>query len=334
MPATPQENTFTAPKPDQIESQIPTLSGATIKIYTACYKRAVVNGIVSRMRSEDDHVDLTADNLVEDYLSTRDKFAPQTSNIMRAALLWGMGPDKRHGWENAKERLASIAPTPMSAKRAELEGEEVSFQKVRKSKRMIPEDHFDRLINGLSSRGRSGMQAQYLLLAGVATGARPFEWINAVWADEEKTILRIYNAKVKARNAWAKIPPMTFTAENLDGDTEQPLTRQTQPNGVNPVQHPNHYDIDFERRIASLDLSEEERDELRQAKYLKGVTLFRDVPVKPSSRNYVTIQMAYVAGALQAAREKAQAKVTPKRPMPDDYTLFGTGYFSQTRAAI
>lgn len=100
---------------------------------------------------------------------------------------------------------------------------------------MIPEEHFNRLINGLSRLGVSGIRAQYLLLAGVLTGSRPVEWINAAWADKEKTVLRICTAKVKARHAWTKVPPMTFSAEDSDNEMGQSWTP---PNGMKPIEHP------------------------------------------------------------------------------------------------
>jgi hypothetical protein len=87
---------------------------------------------------------------------------------------------------------------------------------------MIPEEDFRPLIDFLESKPDedSGSiwraRAALALKAGVAAGCRPLEWLGAQWSDRESGVLRIYSVKQKTRQAWDKIPPLTF----LDADDE------------------------------------------------------------------------------------------------------------------
>ena len=70
----------------------------------------------------------------------------------------------------------------------------------------IPKDDLDLLITELTERSASGSSiwvghAQKWLLAGLATGLRPGEWLTAEWVDEQKSAIRLITSKVKVATA-------------------------------------------------------------------------------------------------------------------------------------
>lgn len=78
--------------------------------------------------------------------------------------------------------------------------------KKSKSRKSIPKEDLDLLMEELTSRSASGKSmwaspAQRWLQAGIATGLRPGEWITAEWIDNEKTAIRVTTSKVKASTA-------------------------------------------------------------------------------------------------------------------------------------
>ena len=176
--------------------------------------------------------------------------------------------------------------------------------------------------------GRSGARAQWWLLSGVASGARPIEWPDAQWIDEKQTILRIYTAKVKARNAWYNVPPMTFTAEDVDNEVEQLWGGHS---GRNAGMAPTFHEVDFERRISTIKLTEEESNELRNAQIKNGVFLFRDVFIEPEYRTFVRLHMESV----QSVMNESRAAIIDQglEPVADE-KLFGDNYFNPLRHTI
>ena len=84
-------------------------------------------------------------------------------------------------------------------------------QGVREGKRpkagnSIPKDDLDELITELTERSAGGASiwagpAQRWLLAGLATGLRPGEWLTAEWVDEKKSAIRLTTSKVKVATA-------------------------------------------------------------------------------------------------------------------------------------
>ena len=71
-----------------------------------------------------------------------------------------------------------------------------------KSGNSIPHEDLELLLNQLTERSGSGSSvwagpAQRWLVAGLATGLRPGEWVTAEWIDEKHSAIRVTTSKVK-----------------------------------------------------------------------------------------------------------------------------------------
>lgn len=263
--------------------------------------------------------------MVEDWLVTTVGSKPRYANTERSALLWALGVNKPHGWQEAYTRLRTVAQERNTVARNK---QATGDKRSRAPGRMIPEEDLSKLLNGLADMGTAGARAQWWLVAGIASGARPIEWPDAQWIDEKNTVIRIYTAKVKARNAWYQVPPMTFTAEDVDNEVEQLWGGH---NERHSEMSPTYHEVDFERRISSFNLTEEEREELRGAQIKNGVLLFRDVFIEQEYRTFVRLHMESVQNVMAEARANIAAQGLD--PVPDE-KLFGDNYFNPLRHTI
>lgn len=195
------------------------LKASTIQTYRIVYDRCMRKAIAKREINPDEPVQITPLDLVEDWLLTVGSCRPQTANTQRSALLWAIAQSQEPGWKEALNRLNLNKQEGPSRTYSDEDLE--SNRRSRAPGRMIPEADLHILLNRLASRGEWGARSQWFLMAGIASGARPVEWPDADWVDEEKTVLRIYTAKVKARNAWHKVPPLTFTLEDFDDEIDE-----------------------------------------------------------------------------------------------------------------
>jgi hypothetical protein len=301
------------------------LKASTKNTYMTIYRRCLARSIKLRQTTQDDPVSISPINVVEDWLATVESSKPRYANTERSALLWAFGNLKEPGWQEAYTRLRTVVQEHTTAARSK---QAATDRRSREPGRMIPEEDLSKLLNVLASMGANGARAQWWLVAGIASGARPIEWPDAQWIDANETVVRIYTAKVKARNAWYHVPALTFTAEDLDNEVDQLWGgRNAKNSGMSPTWH----DVDFERRISTITLSEEERAELRAAQIENGVLLFRDVLIEPEYRTYVKLHMESVKRALEEGRAKIQAEGLPPK---SDEDIFADDYFNPLRHTI
>ena len=90
---------------------------------------------------------------------------------------------------------------------------------AKKAPRAISEADFERILNQLSKSRKDAKWAPATALwlrAGLATGARPCEWLFAEWHNHEGKVLTIINAKVKARVPTFKPGKSNTTSANTD----------------------------------------------------------------------------------------------------------------------
>ena len=226
-------------------------------------------------------------DLVTDWISQISETSKNTVNMQRTALLWAFDIYQHPGSAEARSKLKSISQSSI-LREADLDNPVT--HRSRPSGRMIPQADMDLLTNVLNNMGLWGARSQWFLLAGVASGARPVEWPDAEWIDKKEGVLRIYTAKVKLRNAWHNVPPLTFTAEDLDNETNKPLfAAEEDTQRVSSMAA--WYERDFYRRTCMLRLTENEQAELEAARYLNGVKLFRDVVIEEKYRTFVSLHM-------------------------------------------
>ena len=301
------------------------LKASTTNTYMTIYRRCLARSIKLRQTTQDDPVSIAPINVVEDWLATVERSKPRYANTERSALLWAFANLKEPGWQEAYMRLRTVVQERLTVSRDEQAKNE---RRSREPGRMIPEEDLSKLLNVLATMGVNGARAQWWLVAGIASGARPIEWPDAQWIDANETVVRIYTAKVKARNAWYNVPALTFTAEDLDNEVDQLWGgRNAKNSGMSPTWH----DVDFERRISTINLSDEERAELRAAQIENGVLLFRDVLIEPEYRTYVKLHMESVKRALEEGRAKIQAEGLPPK---SDEDIFADDYFNPLRHTI
>lgn len=275
----------------------------------------------------DEPVQITPNDLVDDWLGSVGTKRPRTMNTHRSAILWVLRNDQPPGWATAYDRLIEIQQESVRSKGSE--SNEASPKRSRTPGRMLPEEDLVLLINTLVNMDEIGARAQYFLLAGVASGARPIEWPDAEWADKDKTILRIFTAKVKSRNAWNKIPPLTFTADDPDNEVDQ-MHDSTYSRSKDRL--PTWYEMDFERRLSSLNLTRDELEDLRSARYLNGVRLFRDVAIETQDRTFVRLHLDSVKNLI--ASVQANQKDSDSAANMSVETIFKKYYYQPVRHCI
>ena len=302
------------------------LKPSTVRAYETLFERIHRKTMIYLMDSPEDVVFVTSDDLVAHWLAKQTGSSYATVCLARSALIWHFETKQPDGWQAALERIRAYLPVKADFIQ-EVSDTDFSVKRTRPPGRMIPEAHLHRLIDELLGYRATGHQTQWFLLAGVASGARPVEWLNAHWVDEANGVLRIYTAKVKNRNAWDKIPAMTFTAEDLDGEMDEAMANPSSANGEN-----SWHAVDFSRRIASIDLSTEELRELNGARYLNGVKLFRDVQIEGRYRIFVR-QHLNTMHATIAAKQKEQADLPKDKQMAVD-EIYAKFYYMKIRHCL
>lgn len=311
----------------------PELKASTIKTYKALYERATRRAISKRESNPDEPVQISPMDIVDDWIDAQDQPKNKTGNILRSAILWHLITLQPTNWEPAYTRLKGINPPkrrrlsePLEDCRDDSLTENSS--RSREPGRMLPEANFRLLINDLANKGVWGARSQWFLLAGVASGARSIEWPNAKWADKEKTVLRIITAKVKMRNAWDNIPPLTFTSSELSDEVK--AIRAKQGRGAKNDQA-YWEQVDFERRIASINLTESEANELRESRDETGVSLFRDVFIEPEYRIFLQLHMDSVRNCLERYGDNGRHGMRKTESVDE---VFARHYFNPARHCI
>lgn len=310
-----------------ISTQTTQLQANTVKTYRDNFNRCLRLTVSARTLNEDEPPIIKPMDIVDDWFSSQQSKIAGTANIQRSAILWALKTDRPVGWEEAYTRLHT---TSRVSRRDEKNAnrEIISDKRTRVRGRVIPEEDLQILINCLMDMGIVGAPAQWFLIAGVASGARPGEWPEAVWADESKTVLRIHTAKRKNHNAWDNIPAMTFDEVDTDNETDKLWKRpEVSADGSNSAEIEERWNaIDFERRLSTLDLSDEELKELRSNREKNGVALFRDVFIEPQYRTYVKLHMDAVQSVIAANQ-----RLEPDRSVAD---IFDKKYYAKARHCV
>ena len=304
---------------------LPELKDSTVKTYQTIYNRAVRHALEVRQTAEDEHITISPMDLVDDWVAEVTKKKPGTINMARSALLWTFLRDKPHGWQDAYHRLYRMRQENVRGTGPEMDEDS---KRTRIPGRIIPEADLNILLNELATMNPWGPSSQWFLMARVASGARPAEWLDAQWADEEQTVLRIYNAKVKAVNAWHNIPPMTFSTIDVE-DESGSVWDAWAARGV--VDAPSKYEVDFERRISGIILNPQELTHLRDARWKNGVLLFRDVLIEPQYRKYVTLHLNHIKQVMSMDRTGKEFK---NDQFLSQEELFSTYYYTPARHCI
>ena len=306
------------------------LKDSTILIYKTLAERITRRTRMHLQDSPEDYVWPTPEDLLGNWLRQWTTSTYSTVSIERSALMWHLQSSKPAGWEATFAELKAKIPR-RSDFVVNTNTDQVNSRRTRPPGRMIPEAHLTTLIQHLGtlrSTGEStGQQTQWFLLAGIASGARPIEWQHAKWIDEPSGVLRIFTAKVKARNAWDKIPPMTFTAEDFDNEMEGVIDNPGSINGEN-----SWYAVDFSRRISSINLTTDELQELQAARYLNGVELFRDVQIEHNYRTYVNLHMQAVHSTIK--REYQLQSNWPEAERLSEEQIFAKHYYGRIRHCL
>lgn len=239
------------------------LKPVTKETYLRHYKQMELEATQRRWNGQEGHIPyLEEEHILQDLLENPRGHKFNTLNSRRNALIYMY---KKMGHVKMLKEL--YAPNFMEMLRAAA-GQ--GMGNSREKGRMIPEQDYWLIHYKLGTMKQWGVRAQHLMFAGLGSGSRPIEWVNAQWIDEKNGILRLQTAKVKNINAWNNVPPMFFVEED-DVDKKIESTRS--------------YIDKMSEKIDKLDISEEAKNELRRNKFHEKEVLFRDVYVEPLFRS-------------------------------------------------
>lgn len=192
---TPQESTQDGEQDNPIKEY-------AITDRTEMHYSKIVKGLwdySERKKSSTDLEQVSPDDLVKD-LSERNNLNQNTTLTYAYALRWFFG--KNNSIKEFAEALVKLDQL-IDEVRANAPNQGTRDNKRPKAGNSIPKDDLEMLISELTERSSSGSSiwaapAQRWLLAGLATGLRPGEWLTADWVDEGKTAVRLTTSKVKA----------------------------------------------------------------------------------------------------------------------------------------
>lgn len=208
-------------KPNNHSSQV---KPNTEAYYRKNYKRLLDKSLAAGFLNEEEAIgalnSVSPTQLVSDWFAshTLSRVSPGSINVQRTSLLWVLKNDKPQGWKEAYDKVKAFKPLNVRAGRALVltrskiapanalrEADLGASHRGRVSGRVIPEDDLQKIVNKLLSINSPwGAKTQAFLIAGIASGARPIEWIWAHWSDVHTTHLRLYTAKKKLGNALVR----------------------------------------------------------------------------------------------------------------------------------
>lgn len=150
--------------------------------------------VLARSPDPQQPVVVTPVQVTVDFIAARETTADASWRTYRAGLLWYLAAHRNEGplFEEGYQLLVS---EPLSHRR----GPETDARKNR-AKRTIPLNHLHQLLDTLGAMNRHvnwGSKTQHWLMAGLASGLRPREWLGASWLDDSKTHLCAPNGKRK-----------------------------------------------------------------------------------------------------------------------------------------
>ena len=165
----------------------PAIKESTEKSYMKAVTSAINFSQRKRMSDWEEPVPLTMTDIAQDLYDRKD-VAQATKITTRSALLWFFKTKQDAESPDAATAFKILANIDIRRGRP-----------VTQRPKGIPELDVDRILEDLARRStrsdwasRTGAWVQ----AGLTTGARPIEWLDAKWSSPDKTHLQLTNAKV------------------------------------------------------------------------------------------------------------------------------------------
>ena len=177
----------------EIEGNSRARKPSTEKAYATNTRRLYKRSTSERSTDPQQPVVVTPLDVTEDLIARRGTGADQYWNLNRASLLWHLAKNRSQYeiFETAFQRLAATKQIRSSQPK----------RKATIDKRTIPESDLSQVIATLDTMNRTvswGARTRYWLQAGLASGARPSEWVGARWLNETtKETLCLLNRKRK-----------------------------------------------------------------------------------------------------------------------------------------
>lgn len=200
----------------------------TRKGYLVSVRAAINHSTAKRTTDWEEPAIVTLTQVVEDMIS-REDLERSTKLTTRAALLWYMKSGEAQPGEDSIRARAIL--------------EKIVVPRGPKTKitrpKTIREEDLAKILDDIyrrADRSSWAMRCAVWIHAGLATGVRPIEWLDAEWADPEQTTLRVKTAKVKL------LAP-AFLRQQTDEDHE--------------VDHLDYWEADNENPYREIPLSKE-----------------------------------------------------------------------------
>lgn len=186
-----QQNPNTEKSPEEsFRLRTHPIADRTRKTYLGMVAYATRYSVAKRTSDWDEPAPARLTDIVEDYFS-REDISAGTKNTMRSALIWFI--------ESGETKTTPDALAALAKLRA-LESPRGRKPKGKRRANTIPPEDLTALLRYLTGKTRSKLWAYRTaswIRAGLACGARPVEWLNICWTDENKTAIQIKNAKTK-----------------------------------------------------------------------------------------------------------------------------------------
>lgn len=279
--------------------RVPAISESSKKFYLGIVRLLEKYSTDKRSFDRLEPVAVSPKEIVED-LFERFDIKHATFRIYKCALIWHL----RSNIASAHFAEAYKVLRALEKKRKSQEESDLNRRKQRRKVKVISEKDFKTLLEELAGRGwrsKWSYNAQYFLLAVLATGVRPTEWPSAEWGDPQKTILRVVTAKKKMSDpAYMREADFSHTR---DGDVR--LVGEA----MKPKDRPEPAEVYSETADGSshIDVQEDDSDEENEGT--------REILVEEKDRFNVDYHMQLIREHLAAGK---------------DYF----SYFNSTRVAI
>jgi hypothetical protein len=217
--------------------QVRPITDRTKTNYLGAIKNALRRSVAQRTTDWEEPALVTLTEVVRDFLARTD-LAPSTRVLMQSAFLWFIRSGETPSNDDSRAALALLEATPLP---------KTGRKQQSTIAKTIPQDDLRQLLDEL--QGRASVQRErgriswsyrtaIWLQCALDTGLRPVEWLQAEWANEEKTTLRVRNAKVKlAEPAFQRQDTSEAAASTRDiakGDNPPGLPPNDKPYRAGP----------------------------------------------------------------------------------------------------
>ena len=258
------------------------LKPATLKNYDRQIQLMTREAIKKRSDGAEDHIpELTFLDLAQDLLENPNQTKVTTQKIRRSALIWKM-TELRIDENQVRAVLELLDPLTKIKRKNGAAG----LTNSRKPGRMIPypdfvkfEEYLPTMRGNLKEPKCWGSILLDFMRAGVASGARPNEWVGAKWLSKEDRILRLPTIKIKYENAWDRIPAFSLSQTENDNQELNSLTNPTL------MTTESRKKLSIEMQIARITrqaaLTDSEKENLRKEMQDSNQPIFRDVVIDP-----------------------------------------------------